>query len=783
MRNLYLTFLMCAIFALAAYADPVTVEQARQAALRHIAESSNATGGSAKAKSGGITLTLAKTAMQASPGGGETPLYYVFNRDGDSGMVIVAGDDSMRPILAYTDKGRFDEANVNPGMAWWLEAMAHAAQSITEGTVNAAETRAPTTGGRSVAPLIQTQWDQGGVFQLLCPDDYVHGGKSLTGCVATAMAQIMYYWRYPDRGHGTVNYTTQTHGFNINENLENYPFDYDEMLPYYTGNESMTAQMAVARLMYACGVAVSMDYCNYASGSVVTPEIMAQYFGYDQSSAYHYRTDFSVAEWDNLIKTELNNGRPVLYRGGNMSSGHMFICDGYDSDGLFHINWGWGGGYDGWFDLSSLVPTGIPGDGYNIGQSALCGIQPDTGSPQPVDNTYFSYESITADTNVTYRKGGTIPLNLNNFYARGGGFDGYFGVALYEGDGNPVYARCSYPIKVDEYYGYSSYPLTFEIPLSVADGTYTLRPVYGRTQTEYKPMRATTTYGDTYLTVNVSGTVISLSAPEPVNYGLSITGEAVISGGSAYAGHDADITFNIRNDGAEFNQMLHLRDKASQQVLFEDNFIIEEGKTKTMTARISIPNHAGTEEIEVYFDDVNTGLEQVIGTLSLDITVPAEGTPALSLDNMQVITPVVAYDGSVSFTATISNSGGFYDNGLESILGINGWHTYEYQDFMINKGETKTVTISMGVSWLLDYIGVKEGDGEVSLGYLNDSFEIVEFGYRLPFTIVETSGIVNVKAEKEPSKIYSINGLYMGTDTSKLPKGIYIRDGKKFILR
>ena len=89
----------------------------------------------------------------------------------------------------------------------------------------------------------------------------------------------------------------------------------------------------------------------------------------------------------------------------------------------------------------------------------------------------------------------------------------------------------------------------------------------------------------------------------------------------------------------------------------------------------------------------------------------------------------------------------------------------------------------MGVSWLLDYIGVKEGDGEVSLGYLNDSFEIVEFGYRLPFTIVETSGIVNVKAEKEPSKIYSINGLYMGTDATRLPKGIYIRGGKKFVVR
>ena len=346
-----------------------------------------------------------------------------------------------------------------------------------------------------------------------------------------------------------------------------------------------------------------------------------------------------------------------------------------------------------------------------------------------------------------------------------------------------MYARCSYPIKVDEYYGYSSYPLTCEIPLSVADGTYTLRPVYGRTQTEYKPMRATTTYGDTYLTVNVSGTVISLSAPEPVNYGLSITGEPVISGGSAYAGHYADITFNIRNDGAEFNQMLHLRDKASQQVLFEDNFIIEEGKTKTMTARISIHNHAGTEEIEVYFDDVNTGLEQVIGTLSLDITVPAEGTPALSLDNMQVITPVVAYDGSVSFTATISNSGGFYSKGLLPIVNIDGWWWYNYQDFMINKGETKTVTLTTSVRPLLDIAGIKSCDAEVSLGYYDEADEMVIFPTRMPFSIVETSGIANVETEKEPSAIYNLNGMYIGTDTSKLPKGIYIRDGKKFILR
>ena len=155
----------------------------------------------------------------------------------------------------------------------------------------------------------------------------------------------------------------------------------------------------------------------------------------------------------------------------------------------------------------------------------------------------------------------------------------------------------------------------------------------------------------------------------------------------------------------------------------------------------------------------------------------------LTLDDMQLITPEVAHDGEVVYTATISNSGGFYDNDLAALLSINGMQMYEYRDFAINKGETKTLTISMEIGWFLDYVGVKEGNGEISLGYFNDDVEIVEFERRLPFKIVETSGIVNVETEKKPLRIYSINGLYMGTDATKLPKGIYIRGGKKFVVR
>lgn len=783
MRKLYFTLLLLLGCVVASNAGPVTAEQAKQTALRHILGKTARTYGNGKTAGNAVTLTLAKTATRTSTNDTGAPLYYIFNREGDAGMIVVAGDDRMRPVLAYTETGRYNEADVSPALVWWLDAIAKTAESVAQGTVAQAYAQAKAATGKAVAPLIQTQWNQGEPYNLLCPDDNAHGGKSVTGCVATAMAQIMYYWRYPECGKGTVAYTTETHGWSFNDNLENYPFEYDKMLTYYTGDESTEAQMAVARLMYACGMAVGMDYCYYSSGGGVTPEILTSHFGYDEACAYRYRQDFTVAEWNELIMNELDNGRPVLYRGANMLSSHMFICDGYDSDGLYHINWGWGGGYDGWFDLASLVPTGIPGDGYNIDQTVICGIQPDTGTSQPAEETYFTYESLTANMTVAYAKGGEIPLTINGFYARNGSFDGYFGVALYDESGNPVAGQCSVQTSLKENYGFSEWNFSFKLPLTLPDGTYTLHPVYGLTQGDFKQMTPSSPYSNAYIVAKVSNGLVFLSAPEQVTFNLSVTGGAEVAGGSAYAGYNADITFNIANSGPEFNQIVYLRDKTGGQTLFFDNFVIEEGETKPMTARILIPDNTVKEEIEVYYNDPVTGQECKIGILNLDVSIPADGVPVLTLDNMQLITPEVAYDGEVVYTATISNSGGFYDNGLESILGINGWHTYEYQDFMINKGETKTVTISMGVSWLLDYIGVKEGDGEVSLGYLNDSFEIVEFGYRLPFTIVETSGIVNVKAEKEPSKIYSINGLYMGTDATRLPKGIYIRGGKKFVVR
>ncbi len=783
MRKLYFTLFLFLVCAVAANAGPVTVEQAKQTALRHILGKTTRMYGNGKTADNTVTLTLAKTATQASAGDTGTPLYYIFNREGDAGMIVVAGDDRMRPILAYTEKGRYSDTDVSPALAWWLDAIAKTAESVAQGTATQAYIQAKAATGKAVTPLIQTQWNQGEPYNLLCPDDNAHGGKSVTGCVATAMAQIMYYWRYPERGKGTVKYTTVTHGWNFNENLENYPFEYDKMLPYYAGGESAEAQMAVARLMYACGVAVGMDYCYYGSGGGVTPEILTNHFGYDKACVAYYRQDFTVAEWDNIIRTELDNGRPVLYSGSSMSVGHLFICDGYDSDGLYHINWGWSGAYDGWFDLTSLVPTGIPGEGYNIGQNIICGIQPDTGAPQPAKETYFTYESLTANMTIAYVTGGEIPLTINKLYTINGKFEGYFGVALYDESGNPVAGQCSVQTSLEENYGFNEWKFNFKLPLNLPDGTYAMRPVYGLTQDDYKPMVPSSSNSDAYIVVKVSNGIVFLSAPEPITYELSITSGTEVNGGSAYAGHTADITFNIKNSGPEFNQIVYLRDKSDGQMLFFDNFVIEEGETKAMTARILIPDNTVKEEIDVYYNDPVSGQESIIGTLNFDVSIPAEGAPMLTLDDMQLITPEVAHDGEVVYTATISNSGGFYDNDLAALLSINGMQMYEYRDFAINKGETKTLTISMEIDWFLDYVGVKEGNGEVSLGYFNDDVEIVEFERRLPFKIVETSGIANVETEKKPLRIYSINGLYMGTDATKLPKGIYIRGGKKFVVR
>jgi len=263
----------------------------------------------------------------------------------------------------------------------------------------------------SVDPLITTQWDQSPYYNDICPRKYFWNDRAATGCVATAMAQIMKYYNHPSRGTGFNSYyhsnNIVTYG-TLSANFGATTYDWGNMPNYLNASSSSTAIDAIAELMFHCGVSIEMDYHCTSDGqsAASTKEVsnaLVEYFQYDEGIEYitmqvYYQTygESVFDEWIKVLKNELDNNRPMQYRGSAQEGGgHSFICDGYDSENRFHFNWGWGGMADAYYHLTSLIPTetGI-GAGfreYTYGQSAIIGIKPKIGTN---DNLEL-YSSIT----------------------------------------------------------------------------------------------------------------------------------------------------------------------------------------------------------------------------------------------------------------------------------------------------------------------------------------------------------------------------------------------------
>lgn len=277
----------------------------------------------------------------------------------ETGFAVIANDKRNPAIMGYSDS-KIDVNNLAPGFVWWLEGANEALEKMLA------------TGKRPQAPVIKaayrdkvdelliTRWGQGTPYNLMTPE-YTLTGKTyshyVTGCVATAMAQVMYYHKYPTRGKGQISYTmvpSAGTAIQINGNF-NTKLDWDNMLPDYKGSYTEAQANAVATLMKLCGASVKMQYTLTGSGAFTSDasRSMRKYFLYDEHMRYFFRDYFPVEEWMDIIFNEINNGFPILYGGVN-SSGHEFILDGYNSQGLVHVNWGWNGDQNGFFDIASL---------------------------------------------------------------------------------------------------------------------------------------------------------------------------------------------------------------------------------------------------------------------------------------------------------------------------------------------------------------------------------------------------------------------------------------------
>lgn len=504
-KKLHLTAFLWLCAMLGAYAGPVSLEQAKAIAGR----CGKRIDGVRRAQQAG-EMQLAQVRKIQSDGAYEgLPLYYVFNRPQGGGFVIVSGDDRMRPVIAESDSGAFDAETTNPGLRWWLDAVAQSVEKIT-----GSEEESPRYVRRAqvstVEPLIKTQWGQNAPFNNKCPE--LNGTHCVTGCVATAMAQMCYFYGYPSSAKGEVSYS-YTINFSdgtskkmeLSGDLSTFSFDYTKMKTNYDENETGEAADEVAELMYACGLASEMLYTTSTSGSNVKYKVLTENFGFDASCAWASRTDYSTENWENILLEELTSGRPVFYSGSDAEgNGHQFLCDGYDGEGKFHINWGWSGYEDGYFDLAAIE--------YSEGQDMVYNVKPNEGGESDA-LSYFTVDSLkllvvnddrtTQDLSLPYSigLGSYVYVGVEKLACYWIGADVYAGVALYKGSesvNNQLHSLSMQPNYSSSFYFGYTFPSTLD------EGVYTLRPVVGLSKTDYEPVKgAMSSSGSKYLIVAV----------------------------------------------------------------------------------------------------------------------------------------------------------------------------------------------------------------------------------------------------------------------------------------
>lgn len=296
---------------------------------------------------------------------------YIFNIGRKDGFIVVSGDERTRQVLAYADRGAIRTEGMPEALLFMLRQYADDISALPH---SADLQTAPLHS--AVSPMIDVCWSQTAPYNSQCPK--ISGMQSVTGCVATAMAQTLYYVR-PTSCKTLKGYNTKSSNTWVPA-LSATTFDYDILRTTYAETDNDDSAKEVARLMRYCGQSTEMDYST-ASGTPAEMVVYALRNSFDLGSTCHqvFRQNYRCAEWNNLIYNELASNRPVIVCGENATEGHAFVCDGYDGDGLFHINWGWNGGYNGYFLIDRLSPynsgMGSTCDGYASGMSAIIGIQ------------------------------------------------------------------------------------------------------------------------------------------------------------------------------------------------------------------------------------------------------------------------------------------------------------------------------------------------------------------------------------------------------------------------
>lgn len=359
-------------------AEQISVSQAASIAEKYLGKAVNVGQNLGPAKMKGLEMSE------------ESPEYYVFNSNDNKGFVIISGDDELTELVGYSAEGEFRSENAPENLRAWLDGYAAFVRSVRDGSSK--PMRAIVNSGTPVVePLVTTRWNQSEPYNLLCPYDSNYKVTCPTGCAATSMAQLINYHEWPAQGKGTKSYKSNYGLLTVDFSKSVYDWANmkDRYESYFDENNNIvnewndTEANAVAKLMYDCGVALEMGYGPDASGAYDTdmPLALCDYFGYH--SDLITRDGYTEEEFLSRIKEELGNQRPLIFNGQGSLGGHSFIVDGYDSNDYLHVNWGWGGLSDGYFNVSYMNPndlgTGGGSGGFNSMQSIIVAYPDTTG--------------------------------------------------------------------------------------------------------------------------------------------------------------------------------------------------------------------------------------------------------------------------------------------------------------------------------------------------------------------------------------------------------------------
>ena len=425
---------------------------------------------------------------------GAAPAYYVFDNVAGGGFVIVAGDDVASPVLGYSFTEEFPEGTLPPNVQGWLDGLREEINAARRDGVlpEEAVTRAwqDTKSGDVVVELETARWDQGDPYNQLCP--LSRNKRTYTGCTATALAIIMRYHQWPERGTGTLPaYVTTTNSLTIPAQKLGHTYDWGNMPLDYSRSYTQAQAQAVATLMRDCGYMLESDYGTDADGGtaayVDAVLRVAEYMDYDKAILCVMRDSYNSSEWYELMQAELDSRRPVLYTGSSEDAGHAFVLDGYTTNNYYSVNWGWSGLYNGYFLLSALDPEGQGAGGgsgsYNNGQVAVIGIQKDKGGEYVEDIRFYPYEA----EGVLYNGISTLSTITTNqtFYFTAGmfinmgqkAFNGEILFAVTDKNGQFVEELGTLTLELDPGYmtGWSKIQATITVPIQKG---YRLRAYY-----------------------------------------------------------------------------------------------------------------------------------------------------------------------------------------------------------------------------------------------------------------------------------------------------------------